>query len=285
MSTITTTPAGLDHRGGAALGDAVPGAGFVTATGQAAKRSILQALRSPQLLVLPTVIGALFLLIFRYVFGGAIEAGQGVDYVDYLVPGFVVQSVLWTGMNFPAGVAEDAASGVYDRFRSLPIPRTAVVAGRSLADAGLVIWTLAVTLGLGFAVGFRTHADLPSILAACALMLGMSYVFTWLFISLGLVAGNAQAAQGMASLLVIPLSFLSSAFVPVDAMPGWLQPVAEHQPITAFINAVRSLMLGGTDAAGVGHTTGWWVGISLAWCAGILLVFSAFAVRRFARTR
>jgi ABC-2 type transport system permease protein len=283
MTVITTTAPTAD-----AVGDtsgAEPGARFLTATGQAAKRSALQALRSPQLLIMPTILGALFLLIFRYVFGGAIDAGQGIDYVDYLVPGFVVQTILWTGMNFPAGVAEDAASGVYDRFRSLPIPRAAVVAGRSLADFALVTWTLAVGVGIGFAVGFRTHGDLGAVLTAGALTLVISYVFTWLFISLGLVAGNAQAAQGMASLLVIPMAFLSSAFVPVDTMPGWIQPVAEHQPFTAFVNAVRSLSLGGTDVAGVGHSTGYWVGLSLVWCAGILAVFSAFAVARFARTR
>lgn len=284
MSTITTTPT-VDDTGVTGSRGGEPGAGFLTATGQAAKRSVLQAVRSPELLALPTVIAALFLLIFRYVFGGAIDTGRSVDYVDFLVPGFVVQTILWTGMNFPAGVAEDASSGMYDRFRSLPIPRVAVVAGRSLADFALVAWTLAVTLGLGYAVGFRTHADPASVLVAVGLMLVVSYVFTWLFISLGLVAGNGQAAQGMSSLIVIPMAFLSSAFVPVGSMPGWMQPVAEHQPFTVFINAVRSLMLGGVDAAGVGHSTGYWVGLSLVWCAGVLVAFSAFAVRRFARTR
>jgi ABC transporter DrrB family efflux protein len=261
------------------------GAGFATATVQSARRTFLQYLRTPQLLVLPTIIGAMFLFIFRYVFGGAIDAGNGVDYVDFLVPGFLLTTILWTGMNAPAGVAEDAASGVHDRFRSLPIPRTAVVAGRSLADGALVSWTLLVNAALGFAVGFRTHGSFAATVAAFAVMFVVTYVFSWVFLTLGLVGGNAQAAQGMATLLVVPFTFLSSAYVPVDSMPGWLQPFAEHQPITVMINAIRSLMLGSTEAAGVDHTTSYWVVLSLVWCAGILTVFSALAVHRFARTR
>jgi ABC-2 type transport system permease protein len=182
-------------------------------------------------------------------------------------------------------VAEDATSGVYDRLRSLPIRRTAVVAGRSVAEAVLAAWVLLVTTLLGFAVGFRTHANVGAVLLAFAVILLATYAFTWVFISLGLSAGNAQAAQGMATLLVVPLAFMSSAYVPVGSMPGWLQPVASHQPVTVIINAVRSLMLGGADAAGIGHSTAYWVGLSAAWCAGILLVFGSFAVTRFSRTR
>jgi ABC-2 type transport system permease protein len=280
VTTTTTTP----ETGLTAHAPQVAGAGFFTSTGQTARRTVLQFLRTPQLLVLPTIIGALFLFIFRYVFGGAIDTGP-VDYVDFLVPGFLVTGILWTGMNAPAGVAEDATSGVHDRLRSLPIPRSAVVAGRSVADAALNGWTLLVTVALGFAVGFRTHGDIGAVLLAFALMLIVSYAFTWVFISLGLSSGNAQAAQGMSTLLVVPLTFLSSAYVPVESMPGWMQPFADNQPITVMINAVRSLMLGGTDAAGVGHSTAYWLMLSLAWCAGILAVFAAIAIKRFARKR
>ncbi len=260
------------------------GAGFLAASGQTARRTGIRYMRTPALVVLPTVVGAFFLFIFRYVFGGAINT-QGVDYVDFLVPGFLVSLVLWTGMNAPAGVAEDAASGVHDRLRSLPIPRASVVTGRSLADGALIAWTLLVAALLGYVVGFRTHADLASVAAAYALMLVTSYAFSWMFISLGLLAGSAQAAQGMSSLIVIPLTFLSSAYVPVQSMPAWLQPYAENQPITVIINAVRSLMLGGPHAAGVGHTTGYWVALSLAWCVGILAVSAGVAVARFSHRR
>jgi ABC-2 type transport system permease protein len=260
------------------------GARFLTASGQTARRTLLQFLRTPQLLMMGTIQGALFLFMFRYIFGGAIDTGGGVSYVDFLVPGFLVTTILWAGMSAPAGVAEDAASGVHDRLRSLPIARTAVVVGRSLADTALVSWSLLVTTAFGFAVGFRAHADLPSVVLAFGVMLVATYAFTWFFISLGLAASNAQAAQAM-TMLVVPLTFMSSAYVPVDSMPGWMQPVAANQPVTAMINAVRSLMLGGTDAAGVGHTTGYWMALTLAWSAAIVLVFGGVAVSRFARAR
>jgi ABC transporter DrrB family efflux protein len=284
MTALTST-ARPDAVASTAPFDHDAGAGFVTATAQSARRTVLQFLRTPQLAVLPTITGALFLFVFRYIFGGAIDTGSSVDYVDFLVPGFVLTSILWTGMNAPAGVAEDAASGVHDRFRSLPIPRAAVVTGRALADSALNTWVLLVTTGLGFAVGFRTHASIGAIVVAFAVMLVATYTFTWFFVSLGLSARNAQAAQGMSTLLVVPLTFLSSAYVPVESMPGWLQPIAAHQPVTVLVNAVRSLLLGGAGAAGVGHTSAYWVVLSLGWCAGITAVFCSFAVARFARTR
>jgi ABC-2 type transport system permease protein len=284
MTTTTPSTSRIASDGDVAAAPYASGTGFVTATGQTARRTLLQFLRTPQLLVLPTIMGALFLFVFRYIFGGAIQTGS-VDYVDFLVPGFLVGTIFWTGMNAPAGVAEDATSGVHDRLRSLPIPRAAVVAGRSAADAALSSWTLLVTTLLSFAVGFRTHGDLGAVAVAFVLLLVANYAFTWMFITLGLSFGNAQAAQGMSTLLVVPLTFVSSAYVPVDSMPGWMQPIAANQPVTVMINAVRSLMLGGTDAAGVGHTTTYWVVLSLVWCAGILAVFSSIAVARFARAR
>ncbi len=261
------------------------GAGFVTATSQSAQRTIRQFFRTPQLLLMGTVQGALFLFMFRYIFGGAIETGSGVDYVDFLVPGFLVTMILWMGMAAPVGVAEDAASGVHDRLRSLPIPRAAVMAGRSVADTALTVWGILAAAIVGFAVGFRFDADLGAVLLALGLTLVATYSFMWVFIEIGLVSGSAQAAQGMATLLVIPLSFVSSAYVPADSLPNWMQPIAEHQPFTVITNAVRSLMLGGTDAAAVGHTTGYWVALSLVWCAAIFVVFSTLAVARFSRRR
>ncbi len=282
--TTTTETIAAPGRAASPATPRVPGARFATATGQTARRTTLQFLRTPQLLVLPTVMGVLFLFVFRYILGGAIQTG-GVDYVDFLIPGFLVGTILWTGMNAPAGIAEDATSGVHDRLRSLPIPRASVVTGRSIADAALNTWTIAVTTALSFAIGFRTGAGIGAIALAFAVLLAANYAFTWLFITLGLSLGNAQAAQGMSTLLVVPLIFLSSAYVPVHTMPGWLQPIAENQPLTVIVNAVLSLMLGGTQAAGVGHTSAYWVVLSLAWCAGIFVVFASLAVARFSRTR
>jgi ABC-2 type transport system permease protein len=261
------------------------GADFVTASLQSAKRTILQFFRTPQLLMLGTVQGALFLFMFRYIFGGAIHPGDGLDYVDFLVPGFLVSGILWLGMPASSGVAEDATTGVHDRLRSLPIPRSSVMFGRSIADTALTLWGLFVSTILAFIVGFRLNADALDVLIAVALLVVATYSFMWVFITIGLVSSSAQAANGMATLLVIPVAFISAAYVPADSLPGWLQPVANNQPFTILSNALRSLTLGGTDAVGIGHSTTYWVVLSLVWCGGIFLVFSTIAVSRFSRRR
>jgi ABC-2 type transport system permease protein len=254
-------------------------AGPATTALSVAHRTVRKFLRSPQLVVVGTIQGVMFLLIFRYVFGGAIGAG-GLDYVQFLVPGFVVTGVLFSGMGAAAGVAEDLEQGFFDRLRSLPIPRTSVLAGRSLADTAMVAWSAAITTAVGFAVGFRIDSDVPSALAAFGLTIVFGFAFTWVFITMGLYAGNAQAAQGM-SLLVFPLTFVSSAYVPVDSMPGWMQSFAEHQPLTVMVNAVRALSLGDTATAVLGHSTGYYVVASLLWSAGLVLVFAPIAVARY----
>ncbi|HEV8163438.1 MAG TPA: ABC transporter permease, partial [Actinomycetota bacterium] len=213
-----------------------------TSTLGIAKRSVLKFLRTPQLVVLGTIQGAMFLLIFRYVFGGAIGAG-GLSYVDFLVPGFITTGVLFAGMGAAAGVAEDLEQGFVDRLRSLPIPRSAVLAGRALADTGMQIWGLVITTAIGFAVGFRIHGSVLDAVAAFGLLILLGFAFEWLFITLGMFAGSAQAAQGLA-LMVFPLTFVSSAYVPVETMPGWLQAFAEHQPLTVMVDAVRALTQG-----------------------------------------
>jgi ABC-2 type transport system permease protein len=289
--TVTTTPIDpsvdpiIDPESEAVAAHPISsGGGFATTALGTAKRTVLQFFRTPQLLVMGTVQGALFLFMFRYVFGGAISTGGDLNYVDFLVPGFLVTTVLWTGMAAAAGVAEDSATGVYDRFRSLPIPRSAVMLGRSLADTTLVTWGLLITSVIGVLIGFRTHSSLGEVLLGIAVMIVFGFACTWVFVFIGLVSGNAQAAQGL-SMLIIPFSFVSSANVPIESMPGWMQPFAANQPVTVAINAVRSLMQGGTEVVGIGHTTAYWVVLSLIWSAAIVLVFGTLAVRRFARTR
>jgi ABC transporter DrrB family efflux protein len=247
-----------------------------------AKRTVRKFVRTPQLLALATAQSALFLVIFRYIFGGAINAGGGLPYVDFLVPGFVTAAVLYSGMGAAAGVAEDLQQGLFDRLRSLPIPRASVMAGRCLADTALVTWSLAVGTALGFAVGFRLHGSVAAGLAAFGLCVLFTFAFEWLFITIGLVAGNAQAAQGM-SILVTPLTFASSAFVPVSSMPGWLQAFAEHQPVTPMVNAVRGLAGGPQAEALLAHSTAYYVGLSLVWTAAIVVVFGLVAAVRFSR--
>jgi ABC-2 type transport system permease protein len=256
-------------------------AGFSVSTLGIAKRTLLRFLRTPQLVVLGTIQGAMFLLIFRYVFGGAIGAG-GLSYVDFLVPGFITTGVLFAGMGAAAGVAEDLEQGFVDRLRSLPIPRSAVLAGRALADTGMQLWGLIITTAIGFAVGFRIHGSVLDAVAAFGLLILLGFAFEWLFITLGMFAGSAQAAQGLA-LLVFPLTFVSSAYVPVETMPGWLQAFAEHQPITVMVDAVRALTQGPAAELQLGHSAGYYVIRSLVWAAAIVAVFAPIAVARFRR--
>jgi ABC-2 type transport system permease protein len=258
-----------------------PSASLATSTLGIAKRTLLKFLRTPQLVVLGTIQGAMFLLIFRYVFGGAIGAG-GLNYVDFLVPGFITTGILFSGIGAATGVAEDLEQGFVDRLRSLPIPRSAVLAGRALADTAMQVWGLIITSAIGFAVGFRIHGGVLDALAAFGLLLALGFAFEWLFITLGLFAGNAQAAQGMA-LLVFPLTFVSSAYVPVQSMPGWLQAIAEHQPITVMVDAVRALTQGPAAEALLGHSAGFYVVRSLLWAAVIVAVFVPVAVARYRR--
>ncbi len=264
-------------------GPPTAGASFPTTAISTARRTVLQFFRTPQVLMMGTIQGALFLFMFRYVFGGAISSGGALSYVNFMVPGFLTTVILWSGMTASSGVAEDSSTGVYDRLRSLPIPRSAVMVGRSLADTALIAWGMLVTSVLAFAIGYRSHGGVGGFLAGFVLVLVAGWAFTWVFIYIGLVSGNAQAAQGM-SMLVIPFSFVSSANVPVKSMPGWMQPFAANQPVSVIINAVRSLMAGGTDVVGIGHSTGYWVALSLLWCAGLVVVFGALSVARFAKT-
>jgi ABC transporter DrrB family efflux protein len=261
------------------------GAGFVTAALQSAKRTILQFFRTPQLLMLGTVQGALFLFMFRYIFGGAIHPGRGLDYVDFLVPGFLATGILWLGAPASAGVAEDAATGVHDRLRSLPIPRASVMFGRSLADTAMTTWGIIVGTVLAFLVGFQLHNDALDVLLATGVLLAATYSFMWVFITIGLTSKSAQAANGTSFLLIVPLAFVSSAYVPAASLPSWMQPIANNQPFTVFSNALRSLTLGGTHAVGLGHSTTYWVLLSMVWCAAIAIVFSTMAVLRFSRRR
>jgi ABC-2 type transport system permease protein len=222
----------------------------------------------------------MFLLIFRFVFGGAISSG--IRYVDFLVPGFLVTGVLFSGMSSATGVAEDATGGVFDRLRSLPVRRIAVLAGRVLSDTGVAALGLVVTLSVGFAMGFRTSAPIADLLAAVGLCLVAAFAFTWVFVTLGLVAGSAHAAQGLA-MLVFPFTFVSSAFVPVASMPGWMQAFAAHQPLTQLVNATRAFSLGDRAEAVLGHGPGFFAIRALLWCTAITLVFAPLAAARFRR--
>ena len=262
----------------------IPGTTSIgTSTLQIARRAILRYMRTPQMIVLGTIQGAMFLLIFRYVFGGAIHIEGGISYVDFLVPGFITTGVLFSGMGAATVVAEDLEQGFVDRLRSLPVPRASFLTGRALADTAWNTWGLIVTAAIGFAVGFRIHGSVAEAFAALGLCVVFGFAFEWLFIMLGLIAGTPQAAQGMA-LLVFPFTFISSAYVPVASMPGWLQAFASHQPITYMVNAVRALTQGPAAEALIGHSTGYLVTGALLWSLGLVVVFAPLAALRYRRS-
>jgi ABC transporter DrrB family efflux protein len=212
----------------------------------------------------------MFLFMFRFVFGGAIVTGSS-SYVDFLVPGYVATIVLFTGGGIAVAVADDRAQGFTDRLLSLPIPRRALVLGRTVADSMTNTWSICTTAAFGFLIGFRL-GSLDEGLAALGLCLVYGVVFTVVFIVMGLAAPNGQAAQGL-SLLAFVFAFISSTYVPVSSMPGWLQPFAKYQPITPMVDAVRSLLVGSTSD----------VALALGWSALLVAVFAPIAVLRYRR--
>jgi ABC-2 type transport system permease protein len=246
-----------------------------------AKRSILKFLRTPQLFWTATVQGVMFLLIFRYIFGGAIAAGE-LGYVGFVVPGILVTGLIWQGMGAAVGITEDRALGLFDRLRSLPIPRSAVLGGRALADTGMQVWGLVAMTIVSFVAGFRLGGGIGNGLIAVALIIVFLFAFEWVFITTGLYSGNAQAAQGL-SLILVPFTFVSSAYVPLASMPGGLRAVAAHQPVTYMVDAVRTLAGGARAEALLGHPASYYVVRSLIWSAVIVLVFAPIAIARYRR--
>jgi ABC transporter DrrB family efflux protein len=259
-----------------------PGASRAVSTLTVAGRTLKKFVRTPQLIVAGTAQGALFLLIFRYVFGGAVSHTGSLAYVDFLVPGFVATSVLFTGMGASAGIADDLSLGLMDRLRSLPISRFSIIDGNVWANTALATLSLAITSGIGFAIGFRIYGGVGPAVAAFGMCAVYGFAFCWLFVALGLFAGNPQAAQSL-SFLVFPLTFVSSAYVPVSTMPGWMQPFANHQPVSAMVNTVRILTEGHAAEAVLGHSLGYYLPVSLAWCALIVIIAAPLAVIRLRR--
>jgi ABC-2 type transport system permease protein/oleandomycin transport system permease protein len=237
-----------------------------------AQRNLRRIPRAPDLLISFTVQPIMFVLLFVYVFGGAIST-PGYDYVDFLMPGIIVQTMAFGGFVTALGLAEDLKRGLIDRFRSLPMARSAVLAGRTLADVATNVVSLVVMLVVGFIAGFSFSAGALEIVAGVALLLLFGYAFSWVFALLGLAASSAESAQALGFMAVFPLTFASSAFVPTDSMPGWLQAFAEVNPITTTVDAMRALWLGapaGNDVWG-----------AVLWALAISVVFAALAVRRY----
>jgi ABC transporter DrrB family efflux protein len=246
-----------------------------------AVRTTRKLLRTPQVFGIAIVQAILFLLMFRYILGGAIGV-RGVTYVQFLVPGFVVAGLLFTGGGGSVAVAEEVASGLYDRMRSLPVADSAVLAGRAIADAALMVLVGMVTLGVGFIIGFRINGSALDFVFAILLLAVYALSFAVVFVWIGLVSGSAQAAQGL-SLLAVPFSFISSAFVPIDTMPPAVEAFAKVQPLTFMVNSWRGLLLGDAVTKAWDHSLTYYVVGSRVWSLVIIVIFTPLAVWSYRR--
>jgi ABC transporter DrrB family efflux protein len=239
-----------------------------------AVRSLKRIPRAPDLLLSFTVQPIMFVLLFAYVFGGAIQT-PGYDYIDFLIPGILVQTMSFGGFVTALGLSEDLRKGLIDRFRSLPMSRGAVLAGRTLADIGTNAISITLMLVVGVIIGFGFSTSLPQVVAGVLLLLLFGYAFSWVFAFIGLTASSGEAAQSLGFIVIFPLTFVSSAFVPVDSMPAALQAFAEVNPFTIVVNAMRSLFLGAPAGNNV------WGAV--AWSAGIAIVFAFLSVTKYKR--
>jgi len=233
-------------------------------------RALRHIPRSPEILVYSTIQPVMFVVLFRYVLGGAIELPRGVSYVNYLMAGIFVNTVAFGSFTTGVGLAEDLQKGLIDRFRSLPMSRAAVLIGRTVSDLVRNVFTGAVMFGVGVLVGFRPAGGVLEVIAAIALLLLLGFAFSWIGATVGLAVRNVEAVQSAGFIWLFPLIFASSAFVPTSHMPAGLRAFANGQPITKICNAARDWFLGtpvGSD--------GW---IALAWCVGIIAVFVPLSV-------
>jgi ABC-2 type transport system permease protein/oleandomycin transport system permease protein len=237
-----------------------------------ARRNLLRIVRTPQLVFFSTIQPIMFVLLFNYVFGGALVPGGG-KYINYLLPGIMVQTVAFGATSTAIGLATDMGTGIIDRFRSLPMARSAVLSGRTSADAVRNLFVVVLMVVVGTVIGFRFHNGPLLAVASVLLAVLFGFALSWVFAFIGLKTGDAETAQLAGFAIIFPLVFASSAFVPTATMPGWLQAFADHQPVTATANAIRHLSQGGDIA--------WPLTQSLLWIAAIIAVFAPLAVARY----
>jgi ABC transporter DrrB family efflux protein len=239
-------------------------------------RNLKAMLRTPEVLMFSTIQPIIFVLTFRYVFGGNINVPGPIPYVDFLMPGVFVQTVAFGAMNTGIGLSEDLHKGLIERFRSLPMARSAVLAGRSLADLVRNFGVIILMIIVGTLVGFRVHTNLACFAAAIGLLLLFSFAFSWIFALIGLSVPNAESAQAASFPVLAILVFASTAFVPIDGMPEWLQVYNRIQPVSVVVKAERALCIGGDTALPVFY--------ALLWIVVLTAVFAPLAISRYRRS-
>ena len=240
-----------------------------------AERNLRRIPRNPDLLVGVTFQPVMFVVLFTYVFGGAINT-PGYDYVDFLLPGIVIQMIAFTGYATALGISDDLRKGLVDRFRSLPIARSAMLAGRTFSDIAMNVIALVTMTVVGFVVGFSFDSTVAEIVAGFGLVLLFGYAMSWVYSYIGLISSTPESASALITVVIFPLTFVSSVYVPADSMPAVLEAIANANPITTVVDALRALWLGapaGTD-----------IWVSILWCVGLTAVFSVLATARYRRT-
>ncbi|MEU4236123.1 ABC transporter permease [Actinoplanes sp. NPDC026619] len=273
MTTLTinptTTDLDIDRPRGGAL------AALMRHSVALARRSLIKTIRTPEALIDVTLQPVIFLLMFTYIFGGAIAGGDRHGYLQYLLPGLLAQSLAMGGIALGQNLNADIEKGVFDRFRSLPVARIAPLAGAVAADVVRYLTVCVVMLGFGTIMGFRVETGFLPAVAAVALAIGFGLSFCWISVWVGMIVRSSGAVQGVMFLLIFPLSFGSNVFVQANTMPGWLQAFVHVNPITPLVGTIRGLLVGGPVASPLWQT--------LAWMAGLLVVFVPLALRAYSR--
>jgi ABC transporter DrrB family efflux protein len=240
-----------------------------------AERNLVRLPRAPDLLMGFTIQPIMFVLLFAYVFGGAIETPGFEDYITFLIPGIIVQNIAFGGFVTALGLAEDMGKGLIDRFRSLPTARASVLAGRAIADLCTNTLSIVILLGTGLAIGFGFEANVLEILAGYGILLLFGFAFSWIFAIIGLSVSTPEAANGIGFTLIFPITFISSAFVPVESMPSGLEQVADANPVSTVCDALRALWLD--------QPAGDSIWLSLVWCVVLIALFAPLAVAKYRR--
>jgi len=241
-----------------------------------AERNLVRLPRAPDMLLAFTVQPIMFVLLFAYVFGGAIGTPGYDSYIDFLIPGIVAQNIAFGGFTTALGLAEDMGKGLIDRFRSLPTARASVLAGRALADVATNLLGLTILLITGVIIGFGFDASVFEVVAGIALLLLFGFASSWIFAVIGLSVSTPEAANGVGFTLIFPITFISSAFVPVESMPNGLEQFAQANPVSQVVDAMRALWLG---APADNH-----IWLAIVWCFVIIALFAPLAVRKYRRT-